>query len=519
MNSKTNITTLTSLLLDYLEINYSQRFLNRKIEELPYNGSMWAIKTMLKMYGVDSKGLMVDKTEVINIPTPFIAATIDKFILVTYLNNDYIKYISSTKKEEEHKLLDFLQIYTGKILLPQKRNLNKEYNSQKHQKEDVNALINLFVGSASLIISIIAFFVWILVSQSQYVWWNIVNMVGFIIGMLLSIVLLQEQSLQENAITHKLCGSIKGGNCKNVLNSNAAKILGGYSWSEIGCTYFLTAIILSMFMPQIRETLAFISVCTLPYPVWSILYQKYKVKNWCIFCIFVQIDIIFLAALNLIVGNFQCNFYHFILFGIVFITLLSFINWGCRLKNKAYEARQWEKVYKQLKYSNDIFETLSKDTDSIQADPSLETSLVFGNKEAACQITVFGNLHCVSCAKLHQALQWVNKEESCIHYYFTTITAEYEQTAKEVIACYQQYGEKETEVCLNSWYDKVASGLSSDFTKFSLDLNRNRVQSEIEIHKKWMEKFNLLQTPVIFINGKKLPWYYTFEDLIFLLPK
>ena len=73
----------------------------------------------------------------------------------------------------------------------------------------------------------------------------------------------------------------------NVLDSKAARLWGLISWSEIGLGYFISNMLILLFIPQYVVYVALLNLCTIPYVFWSIWFQKVKVKQWCplLFCL------------------------------------------------------------------------------------------------------------------------------------------------------------------------------------------------------------------------------------------
>jgi uncharacterized membrane protein len=84
-------------------------------------------------------------------------------------------------------------------------------------------------------------------------------------------------------------------NCQAVLVSPAAKIFGVIPMADLGGVYFGGGIILicfSMNDPHFFHhiyLLAILNLLTLPYTVFSVLYQAFVVKYWCYLCMIVQL--------------------------------------------------------------------------------------------------------------------------------------------------------------------------------------------------------------------------------------
>ncbi|MCD7930766.1 MAG: vitamin K epoxide reductase family protein [Tannerellaceae bacterium] len=100
----------------------------------------------------------------------------------------------------------------------------------------------------------------------------------------------------------KICSLFKQSDCNDVLGSEASKLFGLIGWSEIGLGYFISNIMILLFLPQLLSYLAIINVCALPYSFWSVWYQKVKAKQWCPLCLIVQVLLWAIFIVNLTFG-------------------------------------------------------------------------------------------------------------------------------------------------------------------------------------------------------------------------
>lgn len=154
----------------------------------------------------------------------------------------------------------------------------------------------------------------------------------------------------------------------------------------------------------------------------------------------------------------------------------------------------------------------------MKGSDDMKTTIVFGSPQAKTQIVIFGNLNCTPCAELHAALKWIRTEDCYIRYYISMLTSENIESAKVLIAYYMQYGEDDCLTFLGKWYQSVLNGKNGlPCNDLKLDTNNPKVWEEIDRHKKWAKSNDMLHTPAIFLNNRKLPMAYTYEDVIFLL--
>ena len=74
--------------------------------------------------------------------------------------------------------------------------------------------------------------------------------------MYISWLLLQKQMHVESRQADKICSLFKQKDCNNVLESESAKLWGNIGWSEIGFGYFLTNVLLLLFVPAMITYIA-----------------------------------------------------------------------------------------------------------------------------------------------------------------------------------------------------------------------------------------------------------------------
>ncbi len=93
----------------------------------------------------------------------------------------------------------------------------------------------------------------------------------------------------------RICPKWEKINCQAVMESPASKLLGLIPLADIGGVYFSGGIILicfsvnnHYFFHQIYF-LAILNLLTLPYTIFSVMYQAFVVRYWCFLCLIVQL--------------------------------------------------------------------------------------------------------------------------------------------------------------------------------------------------------------------------------------
>jgi uncharacterized membrane protein len=94
---------------------------------------------------------------------------------------------------------------------------------------------------------------------------------------------------------NRVCPRGKRLDCHAVMKSPAARLFGSIPVADLGGIYFSGGIILicfSLLHPYFFQRvylLAILNLLSLPYTIFSVLYQAFVVKRWCALCLIVQL--------------------------------------------------------------------------------------------------------------------------------------------------------------------------------------------------------------------------------------
>lgn len=146
------------------------------------------------------------------------------------------------------------------------------------------------------------------------------------------------------------------------------------------------------------------------------------------------------------------------------------------------------------------------------------SNIILGNPNANITITILTNPHCNPCERMHKRIQNLLKEngnEICIQYVFSSFSKELDDSYKHLIAIYLNHNIKLVERAFNEWFETGIVNKDLFFTKYKMDINRQNVESEYARHTDWKLKNNLNATPIVLVNGYKLPEQYKIEDIVY----
>lgn len=507
-------------LLKRLKVKHTDFYLNKLYEEHPHKYNLFGLSRILKDYGIDNDGYRVeDKDELGDLKTPFVAQYNHQLIIVLKLTEtDVYYYIDG--KEFSISLFEFKDKWSGVILLisDHRNAIEPEYKSNII-KEYYFRLLKLI-----LILSIIIIPILLIISNS---WYNDIGMMNLFVlnflGTYIGYLLILKQVKIHSTSADRICSIFKKSDCNNVLESKAAKLWGIIGWSEVGLGYFLSNLIIISLYPALLSYLALINVCALPYSLWSIWYQKIKIKQWCALCIIVQILFYCMFVNNLIFKYIRFPEFCLSNWGIVvfvYILPFCFISVLLPVIIKSHQVSYLKHAFNNLKMTNDVFEGLlySKDRYAVEG----VSQICFGNSNAKNQITIVSNPHCEPCGiaheKINNLLNYLGEDNLYIQFVFINFDKdEIRDSGKFLIASYLNGGPDFAKDLFNRWFTSERYEIRNTYAKYSFNLNTKDVLDEQQKHEKWSKQNKVSLTPTVLYNGYILPDIYNIDDLRLLL--
>ena len=508
--------------LSILEIKYTKLYANRLYDEHPFKDSLYGLSKMLLEYGVRSKGIKIEginKKQILSVDSPFIAYYKGDFFIVEKITSDFI-YLQKNNQKHKDNINLFIENWTGIALIIEDIDNAKEPDYKKNLFETCfETSIKL-----SLLTVVVVCCIYSYVSLSLYK--NIGLSLSIIInsiGTYISYLLLLKQLHIQNQQADKICSIIKYYDCNNVLDDESAKLFGVISWSVVGLGYFVSNLLILFFIPSFITYLPLINIITLPYTVWSIWYQKFKIKQWCTLCVIVQGLLWIIFFINLSFKFIKISSFAFIdLVKVIIIYILPFsiIHLLIPLINNAKQNVTVRQKMNKLKMAPVVFNALLREKEEHYEVNKDTSKIILGNPDAQKMITVFTNPHCGPCASLHKRInKLLDKmgDKICIQYIFTSFGGEYEKSTLFLIAAYLNNSKESLQNIYDEWFLYKKYFKEEYFELYNYDLDSEGVKIEREKHKKWRDDSNLHFTPAILIDGYIFPTIYELEDLEYLL--
>lgn len=500
-------------ILRELKVPFTNSFASLAYEEHPYKYTFYGLKSLCEKFGIETEGLLVyNKEEIQKLPVPFVAEYNNDYVIVKTIAEHNVVF-EIYGEDNSISLEQFQDNWSGHVLLFSPKENSMEPDYRKHVAQN---RIN-FIERCVLEICVFILLGGLAVGHITPNILEIVLLLLYMCGCVLSGMLIVQQLKKNSPFLDKVCHSFKNSSCNNVLESDAAKFMKRYSWSEIGFSYFLISFIVLTVSSETQNTLAQIAVMAVPYSIWSIWYQ-HRISQWCPLCLMVQFVVIFQFVCYLLGGLYsqpiRLDIPLIILICAAYITAILVLNKVLPMFSFSSELQKVRWQYSHMKMNKKVFDFLQHNEAKYDADGS---SVKFGDPNSNIIVTVFSNPYCNPCAAMHKRLQELYFSNTClIQYIFTSFKPEWNKINKYLIAVYQQYGAEKAWEVYTEWYDNGKYSQESFFDKFHLDMNSDDIEREFQRHEQWKRSTKFNATPTILVNGGKIPYGYNIEDVQYL---
>lgn len=276
--------TLFSEFLKVLKVPHTQEYADNAFRNMNFQ-SLFGFSRLLDSYGIHNQALKLNnKSQLAELPVPFLAQEGSAFVIVTSICNGTVSFIKFDK-QMTLPLEKFEEDFTGIVLLAQtdKESVEPEYK-QNHFHEVAMKGLNWVMALCALFLGVFGF-IWSGIGHHlSLIFLLAVNLAGICVTWFLVLKTLKVKSSSAD----KICGVLQEHGCDHVLANKAAKFMGLFGWAEVGFTYFTLSTLFLFLFPQQIHWLALINGLCLPFTVWSISYQKFKLHTWCTLCVITQ---------------------------------------------------------------------------------------------------------------------------------------------------------------------------------------------------------------------------------------
>lgn len=519
-------------LLTSLGVQHTSEYTNTMFENQPFADTLFGLSIMLKKYKVPNECVrLTDKEEFLQQESkPFVAIYNGQFKIISF-ENDKVAIQDAQGRKFKINKDEFSKNWDGVALIPYPDAESQEPDYNRHR---AYSRVRRFKEFG--LMAVLVFMAVLAIASNGFVdslmWWCVLSI--DILGTGVCFMLLQKELHISNRFADRLCGLAKESHCEDVTNSDGGTIFGLFKLSEIGFTYFAVNTLFLLLYPASISVIAITAAVVLPFTFWSLWYQKFKVKSWCVLCL-CSLAAMWLQATAFFAGG---QYSHLSITWESTLWLLSAYGLMILALDKVMEyIREYKMLkvirrnYNRLKYDSKVIDAFMDEESRFDVSPEACSSIIFGNPEADTQIIVFSNPYCGPCAAMHEHIKDLSGKDIAIKYIFTAFTEEKAEINKYIIAAYQKYGADRTWQLLTDWYTggkeagkeffaemarkgaRVGNPLSGGM---ALDIDTPEVAAEFNKHKAWARDPRLMGTPTILVNGKALQSPYTIDDYVYI---
>lgn len=508
---------LYSNVFSLLHIPHTSDVLEEIVRSAPYSGTLFGVSYVLSKYNVPSESVRFNhKSDIAGVGTVALVIFRGTLVVVESVDVDSIRLRKSDSEIIEIPFKEFEREWNGVALLVYlNENSGETDYVQNRRKQTLKRFKNLslicciaIIVSLGLILNPLG---------GSWAWWVLLALNAA--GMAVAYMLLQKQLRIPSRIADKICSIAKESHCEDVTDSSGADFFGLAKLSEIGAAFFGVNLVALLLWPQSLYFLAIVSLCVLPFTLWSLWYQKFKAKSWCVLCLCTLAIMWMQACVYVIGGAFDLASHQWTtLLALVaaYCVVTILINRLMTLIDSNMQSRGWQRNFNTLKTQSNVVESYERQANKFDTGADECTSLIFGNPEADRRITVFSNPYCGPCALMHKRINHLPSHTVSVSYVMTHFSEEASLINRYIIAAYQQLGPKRAWEILDQWFDGGKSIGEKFFQGLKLDPFTSAVTAELDKHRRWRADDRLAGTPTVIINGREIQMPYTVEDYIYL---
>lgn len=501
-------------LFNILGVRYSHKYLMDLVQRVPHHDSLYGLGYVLTEYNIPYECVRItSKSDLSYNDTPCIVVLNGTFAIITRISDEDVTYVSANHPSHISRAA-FDERWNGIVMLlhPDKHSIENNYNY--HTKLDTQTTIKCIGICVSVLLLFLASLL------NMHTTWAKVLLLGVnLLGVYCAYLLLQKQLHIPNKLADKICGLAKESHCESVTESDGATIFGLVKLSEVGFGFFLTNLVVLLAFPNSAFWLAIYATCVLPFSFWSIWYQRYKAKSWCVLCLSTLALMWLQAGIYLIGGVYSSmpgSWVVPITIGAAYVLSVLLTNKLMSVLEQLQKNRNWHRQYEELKSDDKVINAFEGDIPVLDTSSETCSELIFGDPDAEKTLTVFSNPYCGPCALMHNRIKEMVGNCLRVQYVMTYFSENKSIINKYIIAAYQQLGANKTWEILTEWFAGGKRDGEIFFEKYNLDITTPAVEAEFTKQKAWPKDKDLRGTPTDLINGREIVWPYSVEDYYYL---
>jgi uncharacterized membrane protein/thiol-disulfide isomerase/thioredoxin len=291
-NDRLMMLRAVSALLQALKIPATQSHIATILLNHPDFPSLLSVSETLQEWGVESEALKggVEDLAADHFPA-IVHLKSNLFAVLLEKQGEKLRYFDPSQGERVVGKDEFSALWSGVLLRAEKADWAGEPELKKHRADErKNQLLKWGLAIGSMCFLAMSLF-WALDAVKNTLPFSAllaINTLGLVVSALMVTPYLTGPDLMK-----RICPVGKKGNCLRVMASPAGKIF-GIPMADIGLVFFsggFLTLMLSAISTRPETSwswIALIDLVALPYTVFSVFYQAFVVRTWCMMCLVAQ---------------------------------------------------------------------------------------------------------------------------------------------------------------------------------------------------------------------------------------
>lgn len=504
---------MLKLVQKFLQINrYSE--IKNEFKDLflshPNYPSLFAITDSFDLLSIENAAVRVSKEQIVDLPSNFLAYFKEELILVEKAKN-FVRINTLKKRNVKMPYEKFLLDWNGVIVAIEpnnvvaRENLKVEYNWLKY-----------FLPL--LLLTGLSFF------YNAYNLFSLVFLAISILGLIVSVLIVQEKLGFKNSIISKICNLSSNSSCNSVIHSNEETKERWMNFSDLPLLFFSASYIAILVKPlESSIFIGFLSLLAIPVIVSSVWIQKFEIQKWCVMCLIVSFLIFTQSIIWFSSDLFTLTFEFGSIFPFLFSLVLLVPIWHVvksMIKN-ILSTENSLKELKKFKRNYSLLNFLSKKVPHTKGFEDLR-GLNFGNRNASIKLSVIISPSCGHCHKTFQeafdlVLRFPDKIFLNVLFNINPENNDnqYKVVVERLLSINRSTPGKTVEA-ISDWHIKKMT-LKKWLKKWHVDSVSMMITQEINKQYEWCSKNNFNYTPVKIVNEKLFPNEYELNELKYFL--
>ncbi len=516
-----NIPSVTYRLVRYFGIKITHDSVREFIKSDPDFPSLKSICNLFDNYGIINYALRIDEKDLIEIDRPFLAHINNKgwkMILVYSLNKGRVLFADSLAGKKIMEVKEFIKLWDGVIIITESGSKTDQTDFSMKRADEVISKELVYFALILIFITILSGLLFNRPDLNEkFRLLSISIIFTHILGLVFSILLFRNELKIKSSFTEKLCHITSNTDCEAVTNSRVSKIIGSITWAEIGIVYFSGGLIILSVINRIEaiSLIKVLSICSIPYPVFSVLYQWLKIKKWCPLCLLVQSVLMFEFLFLLSTPFAGVNISLFVLASLIFSTIFIMTMLNKYLIINKSERDDYRIKFLKLKREPELFlQELKKSTRIVL--PKTDLLLTYGDLRSDIEITAFLSPYCSACSsKFFEINDLIRKgSQFKIRLILPNMKDEVTSRLLKQICFYVETGSKgESLILLEKWYRTDKNLKHTIFNYLEMTEDCHGFNEMVSQNQELFRIGNIQRVPTILVNDFILPQMYTLDEL------